>query len=153
MINIFAWMALSAAIIAILPSVILGLATYWNTTYTPQKWQAFLIYQASNIIVLIYNIGVLPRAAWTHDAGMALSLLMMLTYFITCLARASPKLPSSFVWTEFVNDGTGWSNSMVFLTGIVIPNFCYVGVDGAIHLAKDAKNAATAVPWALVATV
>ncbi len=84
---------------------------------------------------------------------MALSLMMMLTYFIACLARASPKLPSSFVWTVFVNNGTGWSNGIVFLTGLVNANFGFVGIDGAIHLAEDAKNAAVAVPWALVATV
>ena len=85
--------------------------------------------------------------------GMGLSLLMMLTYFITCLARASPKLPSSIVWTMFANEDTGWSNGIVFLTGLLNPNFGFVGVDGAIHLAEDAKNAIMAVPWALVATV
>ena len=152
-INIFAWMATSAAVCAILPSIILGLVSYWNPAYLSQRWQAFLIYQASNIAVLIYNIGILRRAGWTHDIGMALSLLMMLTYFITCLARATPKLSSSFVWTVFVNGGTGWNNGIIFLTGLVNPNFGFVGIDGAIHLAEDAKNAAAAVPWALVATV
>lgn len=119
----------------------------------PHKWQAFLIYQASNVVILIYNVGILRRAAWTHDIGMTLSLLMMLTYFITSLARASSKLPSSFVWTTFINDGTGWSDGVVFLTGLVNSNFGFVGVDGAIHLAEDANNAAVAVPWALVSTV
>lgn len=153
MLNIFAWMATSAAVCAIIPSLILGLAQYWNPTYVSQKWQAFLIYQSANIVTLVFNIGILRRAAWTHDVGMALSLLMMLTYMITCLVRASPKSPSSFVWTVFVNEGSGWSNGIVFLTGLVNANFGYVGVDGAIHLAEDAKNAATAVPWALVTTV
>jgi choline transport protein len=153
MINIFAWMATSAAVCAIIPSIVLGLAKYWNPLYLPHRWQDFLIFQASNIVILIYNIGILRRAAWTHDVGMALSLIMMLTYLIVCLARASPKRPSSYVWTEFVNDGTGWSNGVVFLTGLVNPHFGFVGIDGAIHLAEDAKNTATAVPWALAATV
>ena len=153
MINIFAWMATSAAVCAILPTIILGLAKYWSTTLKLEQWQGFLIYQASNIVILIYNIGFLRGAAWTHEIGMALSLLMMLTFFVACLARASPKLPSSYVWTEFVNDGTGWSNGVVFLVGLVNPNFGFIGVDGAIHLAEDAKNAVAAVPWALVATV
>jgi choline transport protein len=153
MINIFAWVATSAAVCAILPSIILGLASYWNPTYQRHQWQAFLIFQASNFVILIYNIGILRRAAWTHDIGMALSILMMLTYFVACLARASPRSPSSWVWTQFINNGTGWSNGIVFLTGLLNPNFGFVGVDGAIHLAEDARNAATAVPWALVATV
>lgn len=153
MINVFAWLATSAAVCAIIPSIILGLAKYWNPTYMSQKWQAFLIYQASNVVILIYNIAILRRAVWTHEIFMALSLLMMLIYLTICLALASPKLPSTFVWTAFVNHGTGWSNGIVFLTGLVNPNFGFVGVDGAIHLAEDAENALTAVPRALVATV
>jgi choline transport protein len=42
---------------------------------------------------------------------------------------------------------------VVFFTGMVNPNFAYVGIDGAVHLAEDALNAATAVPWALIAAV
>jgi choline transport protein len=153
MINIFAWMATSAAICATLPSIFLGLAVFWNPSYIVQRWQGFLIYEASNIVMLVYNIGILRRTAWTHDLGMALSLLLMLTFFITCLARASPKLPSSFVWTTFTNEGTGWSDGIVFIAGLINPNFGFVGVDGAIHLAEDAINAFSAVPQALVATV
>ena len=29
----------------------------------------------------------------------------------------------------------------------------YSGLDGAIHLAEDCKNAVSAVPWALVSTI
>ena len=72
---------------------------------------------------------------------------------MACLAKASPKAPSDQVWTAFVNEGSGWSDGVVFFIGMVNPNFAYVGVDGAVHLAEDATNAATAVPWALVAAV
>jgi amino acid transporter len=41
----------------------------------------------------------------------------------------------------------------MFLTGLANPNIMYVGIDGAIHLAEDAVNAKTAVPWALCAAV
>jgi len=104
-------------------------------------------------LLLAYNIGILRRAAWTHDIGMAMSLLSWFTFFVACLAVASPKQPSSFVWSTFVNEDSGWSNGIVFLTGMVNPNFAYGGLDGAIHLAEDAKNAVTAVPWALVTTI
>lgn len=153
MINIFAWLAISASVCVIIPNIVLGLAAYWNPTFVPQKYQSFLLYQVSNLLVLAYNIAILRRASWTHNVGMVFSLLCFLTFFIACLAKASPKLPSSYVWSTFVNEGTGWSNGVVFLTGLTNPNFMYVGIDGAIHLAEDAVNATTAVPWALCAAV
>lgn len=153
MINISSWLAITASVCVILPQLVLGMAVRWNPTYIPQKYQYFLIYQVSNLVILAYNMAVLRHAPWTHTAGMFFSLLCFFTFFIACLAKASPKAPSDQVWTAFVNEGTGWPDGVVFLIGMVNPNFAYVGVDGAVHLAEDAANAATAVPWALLATV
>lgn len=152
-INIFAWLATCASVCVIIPQIVFGLASYWHPTYISQPWHTFLVYQGSNILILGYNIAILRRAAWTHDIGMVFSLLIFFTFWIACLARASPKASSTFVWTAFVNEGTGWSNGVVFLTGLVNPHFMYVGIDGAIHLAEDAVNASVAVPRALVATL
>lgn len=152
-INIFAWQALAASICVIIPQLVLGMAVYWHPNYVPQNYQSFLIYQATNLIVLAYNIGVLQRAHYTHTVGMVYSLLLGFSIFVACLAKANPKAPDSTVWTLFVNEGTGWPSGVVFLTGMANPNFAYVGIDGAVHLAEDAINAATAVPWALVAAM
>lgn len=81
-----------------------------------------------------------------------MSLLCFIIFFITCLAIAGPKQPNEYVWNTFVND-SGWSDGVVFLTGLVNPNFMYSGLDGAIHLAEDCINASTAVPQALMATI
>ena len=51
-----------------------------------------------------------------------------------------------------MND-SGWPDGIVFLTGLVNPNFMYSGLDGAIHLAEDCINASTAVPMTLVAVI
>lgn len=72
---------------------------------------------------------------------------------VTCLARSDSKQSSEFVWTAFTNN-TGWSSDgIVFLSGLVNPNYIYSGIDGAIHLAEECKNAAVAVPRALLSTV
>jgi choline transport protein len=122
-INIFAWQAIAASVCVIMPQLILGMAVYWNPTYVPANYQSFLVYQITNLIVLAYNIVVLQRAHITHAVGMFFSLLLGFSIFIACLAKASPKAPSSTVWTLFVNDGTGWPGGVVFLTGMVNPNF------------------------------
>lgn len=82
-----------------------------------------------------------------------LSLAGFFTIFVTCLSLSSPKQPSDFVWSTFQNN-SGWtSDGIVFLTGLVNPNYIYSGLDGAIHLAEECKNAAHAVPRALMSTV
>lgn len=82
-----------------------------------------------------------------------LSLVAFFAITITCLATSHPKQSSEFVWTAFSNT-SGWSSdAIVFLTGLVNPNFIYSGLDGAIHLAEECTNAVTAVPRALVSTV
>jgi amino acid transporter len=82
-----------------------------------------------------------------------LSLIAFFVITITCLAESNPKQSSDFVWKEFVNT-SGWSSDgVVFLTGLVNPNFIFSGLDGAIHLAEECTNAAVAVPRALLSTV
>ena len=71
----------------------------------------------------------------------------------TCLARSPAKQSSEFVWTTFINR-SGWSaNGVVFLTGLITPNYMFAGIDGAIHLAEEVTNAAVAVPRALFSTL
>ena len=82
-----------------------------------------------------------------------LSLTSFFVITVACLAIAYPKQSNSYVWTNFVND-SGWSSDgLVFLTGLINPNFGLAGIDGAVHLAEDCANAATAVPWALVSVM
>lgn len=73
---------------------------------------------------------------------------------ITCVARSSSNYQFSVsVWGTFVND-SGWSSGGVaFLTSLVTPNYMYAGIDGALHLAEECKNASTVVPRALMSTL
>lgn len=73
---------------------------------------------------------------------------------VTCVARTSGNFqPSVSVWGTFIND-SGWSSGGVaFLTGLVTPNYMYAGIDGALHLAEECKNASTVVPRALMSTL
>ena len=72
---------------------------------------------------------------------------------ITCVARAPVRQTNKFVWANWINE-TGWSsNPIAFLTSLINANYIYGGIDGALHLAEEAKNARTAVPLALLSTI
>jgi choline transport protein len=72
---------------------------------------------------------------------------------VTCLARTGPNFQSTeVVFETFVNE-SGWADGVAFLTGLVSPNYMYAGIDGAIHLAEECKNASVVVPRALMSTI
>ncbi|KAL4912930.1 amino acid/polyamine transporter I [Aspergillus aurantiobrunneus] len=152
--NMFAWIAICTGIAIIPAQLILGLVIFYYPGYDAQPWHYFLIYQGINGLVVLYNIGLLKRSLWIHDAAFFITLASFLAITIACLSRSAGNYePSSAVWETFLND-SGWSSGGVaFLTGLVSPNYMYAGIDGALHLAEDCRNAATAVPWALVSTL
>lgn len=151
-VNIFAWVAIGATVCVIVPNFLFGIVSM-NNGFVPQQWQLFLVYQATNLIVLVYNILVLAKTQWIHDIGFAFTLGCMISFWIACLAKATPKADSLSVWTTFVDQGLGWPRGIVFLIGMTNTNYMYAGIDGAIHLAEDTLNPASAVPWALVSTL
>ncbi|KAK1483013.1 hypothetical protein CABS01_02749 [Colletotrichum abscissum] len=152
-INFLGWIANGAGFIIQMPVIILSLASYLDPTYIPETWHIFLVFQAFNIAFTAYNIFLMKRTAWVHDIGFFLSLTGFFVITVTCLARSGQKQKDSFVWTTFVNE-SGWSSKgIVFLTGLLNPNFIYSGLDGAIHLAEECTNASSAIPKALISTI
>jgi len=69
MIAAFSWVALCTAATIIAAQLLLALPAYFVSTYIPQAWHYFVIYQAINIVVLIYNLLVLKRTPWVHNIG------------------------------------------------------------------------------------
>jgi len=67
--NVFAWIATCAGIAIIVPQQIIGMATFFNPSYVAETWHAFLLYQAANLLILVYNIYLLKRSMWIHDVG------------------------------------------------------------------------------------
>lgn len=88
-----------------------------------------------------------------NSRTVTVSIVTFTTTIVTCLAVASPKQPARKIWGGFVNE-SGWSNKgIVFLTGLVNPNFGFGGLDGSIHLAEDCINATTVVPLATIFSI
>jgi choline transport protein len=164
----YSWVFLSAAVTILAAQVLLAFPEYYVEGYEPQAWQYFLVFQAVNVVIMMYNIFLLKRASWTHEIGcryttllacvsllillitVALTLLTFIVVCITCLAR-STKQSSTFVWNNFQNN-TGWPAGVTFLTGLVTPAAMYLGLDGALHLADECIHPETAVPRALLST-
>lgn len=166
----FSWIAICTGIAIIPAQCIVGMIVFYNPNFTPQPWHSFVIYQAINGCVLLYNITLLKRSLWIHDVSckflsrhtkralltliVFVTLASFLVITITCVAKSAPHYePSVNVWGTFLN-GSGWSSGGVaFLTGLVTPNYMYAGIDGALHLAEECIDAAIVVPRALMSTL
>lgn len=78
----FSWIAICAGIAIIVPQLCLGMAVFWNPDYAAQPWHAFVVYQAVNVLVLVYNMYLLRRTMWVHD--LACKLLLALSVITLC---------------------------------------------------------------------
>ncbi|KAF7718131.1 Amino acid transporter [Penicillium ucsense] len=151
--NIMGWIACTAGVAIIPAQQIMAMVLFFDPEFTAHPWHYFLIYQAVNLLFLLNNIFILRRVPWIHNVGFTLSIFSFVVIVITCLAKSTDKQTSRFVWTTFINE-SGWgSDGIVFLTGLITPNYMFGGLDGVLHLAEECTNAATAVPRALMSTV
>ncbi|KAL9122703.1 MAG: hypothetical protein Q9187_000741 [Circinaria calcarea] len=149
-VNAIGRVTICASVTVVVAHFTLGIVSYYNDSYVIRQWHVFLLYQVLNIVVLLYDIFILQQTPWTHDVAFIVSIVSFITITITCLAVANPKQPSGNIWGGFINE-TGWSNKgIVFLTGLVNPNYGFAGLDGAIHLAEDCLDAARTVPLATI---
>lgn len=83
----------------------------------------------------------------------AVSITSFVIIIIVSVARTGPHFqPTKVVWTTLRNE-IGSADGIAFLTGMVNPNYMYAGIDGALHLAEECKNAAVVVPRALMSTI
>lgn len=69
MTNVFSWIAICTGIAIIPAQLIIGIVLFYNPNYTPEVWHYFLLYQAINGCVLLYNITLLKRSLWIYDVA------------------------------------------------------------------------------------
>lgn len=80
-----------------------------------------------------------------------MTLLLVVT--VTCPARATHTASNAQVWTEFVNSSGGWPDGVSFIIGLTTPQFMFLGLDGALHMAEECIDPVKTVPRALMATI
>ena len=57
----------------VVAQLVLALVAFHTPWYTIERWHTFMLYQANNVITILYNVFVLRWAPWTHNIGCELS--------------------------------------------------------------------------------
>ncbi|KAE8385571.1 amino acid/polyamine transporter I [Aspergillus alliaceus] len=150
---VFSWITLGASIALSSTNLLMAIVIRWQPEYQPQTWHYFLVYQAMNALMVVYNIFLTNKTLWVYNLGFLLSLSTFLAITITCPARSSTQIDSSHVWTQFVNGSGGWPDGISFLTGLSTPQFMLSGLDATLHLAEECLEPERIVPKAIVVTI
>jgi choline transport protein len=169
----FAWISSSAGTCMMAANMTVALVVQFDSGYVSQAWHLFLIYQAFNLVSMIANIFFVKRvprvyeasresssacmfveAALSSDIGIVVgSLAGCFIIPIVCLIRSPTKQDSAAVWGRLDNN-TGWSDAMCFITGLVGPGWAIcAGLDSTMHLVEEAKSPRRTVSRAIIATV
>ncbi|EGW33611.1 uncharacterized protein SPAPADRAFT_55457 [Spathaspora passalidarum NRRL Y-27907] len=152
----FAWIGsvfTSASITMSIATQIIGMSVLQNPQKTVKKWQVFLLFEAVNIFLLIFNI--FERAQpYVSKSALFISLSSFFIIIITVLAMSGGEFQSaSFVFSDFTNM-TGWnSGAIAFFTGLVNPSWAFSCLDAATHIAEETTRPRTDIPKAICMTV
>lgn len=65
----FSWIALCTAATVISAQLLLALPIQYVDDYKPEAWHYFMVYQALNVTLLLYNLLLLKKTLWIHDIG------------------------------------------------------------------------------------
>lgn len=118
-----------------------------------KTWQVFVTYEVVNVFLLVFNVWERPLPAISQWA-----LYMLLGSFvvisIVVLAKSLGHYAlAHFVFVEFQN-GTGWlSLGIAFIVGLINPNWLFLCLDCATHMAEEIVNPERQIPLSIMLTV
>ncbi|OJJ45100.1 hypothetical protein ASPZODRAFT_27113 [Penicilliopsis zonata CBS 506.65] len=146
------WQALVASTGYISGTLIQTLVIITVPGYEATSWQGTLIIFA--VLLFGFAINTAARRLLPTLEGPVLC-IHILAFFgvLVPLCVLSSKRDSSEVWALFINQG-GWSTQgLSTMIGLLMSIFLFTGVDGAIHMSEEIRNAAVVVPRSIMASM
>jgi choline transport protein len=68
-ISMFSWITVTAAATILGAQMVIALPEQYVEGYTPQPWHYFVVYQAINVAMLLYNLLAIRVTPWIHNVG------------------------------------------------------------------------------------
>ncbi|KIW46646.1 hypothetical protein, variant [Exophiala oligosperma] len=147
------WCVVSASITVILGQFLMAMIILVHPDITYQRWQGFVVYEGMNVIFMLINIYGRKVLPYVHSIGFYICITAFLVVNMTIIGSAYPKNSADFVFKTFTN-GTGWkANGIAFIVGLTNPAFAYGGLDGAVHVAEELRDARRNLPFVIISTV
>lgn len=145
-INTFGWWTLTASQVAFMSEFLLGMKTMFVPDWdgASQGWLNFVIYLGVVFVLTIINVvgcrreQILPWinnfvGVWFAGLFVVLSLAMLISVGVKSGLTFQP---GSFVFGEWINK-TGWSDGVVWFTGLVQAAYGLTAFDSVIHMVEE----------------
>jgi len=151
-INVFGWWTLGASLVAFMTDFTLGLRTLFGERESP-GWLKFVLYVAFTFVLTLINVvgcrrdRILPWlnnfvGAWFIALFGILSLAMLIGVGV----RGNRSFQSgTFVFGAWIN-ATGWSDGVVWFTGLVQAAYGLTAFDSVIHMVEEIPSPRTNAP-------
>ncbi|KZV68533.1 APC amino acid permease [Peniophora sp. CONT] len=122
--------------------------------FIPTTGQTYAVFIA---IVLTHCLLVGSRTslvATLQLVAIAVNLILFMVFIIGFPTATPPELKNSaaFAFGDFENFYL-WPNGFAFILSFLAPTWTISGFDSSVHVSEEARNAKTAVPWAVVSAV
>lgn len=135
--------------------MIFSIASMNDASFTPQRWQNWLLTVALMTLVSISASLPTKYVAQFNSFSSFFNICCLIIVFVSLLAgdnRKDPKFNSNHqVWSEFTNS-TEWPDGIALLMSFLAAIWAQAGFDGAFHLSEECSNAEVAVPRAIIMT-
>ncbi|OAQ85066.1 amino acid transporter [Purpureocillium lilacinum] len=144
------WQSIVALDAFLIGSIIQGLITLNDESYSPTRWQGTLLVFASVIGVSLFNVFAAKHLPLAEGTFVTLYIFSFFPVIITLLVLA-PKQSASAVFTQFTDNGAGWpSIALTVMVGQVSSMFVVLGSDSVAHMAEEIRDAGIVVPRSMV---
>ncbi|KAJ5691912.1 hypothetical protein N7462_001335 [Penicillium macrosclerotiorum] len=145
-INTFGWWTLTASQVAFMTEFLLGMKTMFNPNWdgADKGWLNFVVFIGVVFLLTLINVvscrreQILPWinnfvGVWFAGLFVVLSLVMLI-----CVGVKSDLTfqPGSFVFGKWINQ-TGWSDGVVWFTGLVQAAYGLTAFDSVIHMVEE----------------
>ncbi|KAK5119786.1 hypothetical protein LTR85_007362 [Meristemomyces frigidus] len=142
-----AWQAFVAVDSYICAAFIQALITLNNPDYTPQRWQTTLLMIAVLAFMGAFNVFLAKWLALIEGFFAVLHFVAWVPVIIVLWTMTPVKQPAKTVFTDFSDNGAGWSNlGLTVCIGQVGAMFTVVGSDASAHMAEEIRDAGVVVP-------
>lgn len=122
------WQSIVALDAFLIGSVIQGLITLNDDSYSPTRWQGTLFVFAAVIGVSLFNVFAAKHLPLAEGSFVTLYIFSFFPVIVTLLVLA-PKQSASDVFTKFTDNGAGWpSISLTVMVGQVSSMFVVLGM-------------------------
>jgi choline transport protein len=145
------WQADLAVVFYLGGTTIQAMAVLNYPDYGFQRWHGTLILWGIIIIAIGCNTVLARWLSWIEGGILAIHCLGFIIVLVPLLYYG-PRVSAHDVFAQYLTLG-GYSPGTSFFLGLITSAFAFMGADGAIHMCEEVRNARTAVPYALQASV